>query len=253
MTAHVQGMSLCWAIGVLTVTSGCAVVPRSQLIACQRYNCDLQDKNQQLLAQHDQLQQRNGELAGLAGYPQERDQLGSSYQATIFGRSGPLPGDVQFKLGDFARRHPDFVEVDPRAGSSKFHSDVLFPSGEAELSPQAEPVLREFADILQDPAARALKIMVVGHTDTQRIAKDTTRTRHETNWHLSAHRAVAVTRFLQQAGVEPERMGVVGYGPHQPLALDSSPDSLARNRRVEIYVLAPDVPLIGQTGVPARY
>ena len=275
MTYRERGMGLCWTIGLVMLSAGCAVVPKSQLVACQRYNCDLQAKNQQIFAQIDELEQRNWDLADrgvevdqqmaeqegliaslqtrLAEYQQERDDLHASYQAVVGGGAGPLPTDVQFKLEDFARRYPGFVEVDSQAGISKFRSDVLFPSGEAELSAQAKQMLGEFAQIFQDPEAMKLKIMVVGHTDRQRIIKDSTRARHETNWHLSVHRSVAVTRFLQQTGIEPDRMGAVGYASYQPVDLSQTAESLARNRRVEIFVVAPHVPVVGRTDTLPQY
>ncbi|MEE2739452.1 MAG: OmpA family protein, partial [Planctomycetota bacterium] len=68
-----------------------------------------------------------------------------------------------------------------------------------------------------------------------------------TNWHLSAHRAISVQDFLQDSGVRASRMGVAGYGEHQPVEANSTNGSRQRNRRVEIYVLAPDAAVAGRS------
>jgi chemotaxis protein MotB len=249
-------------IGLVLSTTGC-VVPKSRLAACQAYNCELQRRNQQVCAQYETLRRQNQELANrtldsddlLSNYQKrmsefqgERDQMQNSYASLLDqGRSNPLPRDVRKKLEYFASRHPEFVEVDPDLGISKFKSDVLFPSGEAVLYPESEAVLREFASIFQEGSGKPLRIMVVGHTDRHPIKKDQTRSLHETNWHLSSHRAIAVEQYLEKAGIRPDRMGVVGYGPYQALDSGNSAGALAKNRRVEIFVLAPDTPVVGRT------
>ena len=263
------------SIALVLATTGC-LVPKSQLTACQAYNCELQRRNQQMYAQYDNLRRQNQELANrsldaqeklasqddllsnfqkrVSEFQGERDQMQSSYASLLDqGRANPLPRDVRKKLEYFASRHPKFVEVDPELGISKFNSDVLFPSGEAVLDPESEAVLREFASIFQEGSGKPLRIMIVGHTDRQPIKKDQTRALHETNWHLSAHRAVAVEQFLEKTGIKPDRMGVVGYGPYQPLDAGNATGSLAKNRRVEIFVLAPDTPIVGRTDYGKQY
>jgi len=119
--------------------------------------------------------------------------------------------------------------------------------GAAELSPEAKAVLEEFAAIFKTAAGSRFNLFIVGHTDDHPIVRPETRAKHPTNWHLSVHRAVAVQQFLEQVGIEPTRMGVAGYGEHQPLVPNDSEENRARNRRVEIFVLGPTVPAIGMT------
>ena len=272
MSRRLQRLLGWGSIGLVLTITGC-VGSRSRLAACQSYNCELQRRNQQICAQYENLRRQNQELANrsldaqdkltsqenqlsnfqkrVSEFQGERDQMQSSYASLLDqGRANPLPRDVRKKLEYFASRHPEFVEVDPDLGISKFKSDVLFPSGEAALYPESEAVLKEFASIFQEGSGKPLRIMIVGHTDRQPIKKDQTRALHETNWHLSVHRAVAVEQFLEKTGIKPDRMGVVGYGPYQPL--DAS-GSLAKNRRVEIYVLAPDSPIVGRSDYGKQY
>ncbi len=252
----------------LVASSGCGMVPRSQLVACQTYSCQLQRRNQEICAQLQNLRTQNQELANkaldaeeqLARYEkragewdEERNKLQSLYSSAVEGRGASLPRSVRYRLEDFAERYPEYVEVDAESGISKFKSNVLFGKGQAELLPDAQAVLSEFASIFQDPAGKSLRIMVVGHTDETPIVKSTTRQAHQTNWHLSAHRAIAVEEYLAAAGIEPRRIGIVGYGPYQPLSRGRQEKDLAQNRRVEIYVLAPDAPIVGRTDQAGTY
>jgi chemotaxis protein MotB len=139
------------------------------------------------------------------------------------------------------------LEYDPDTGSCKFDSDVLFDSGDARLKPDAQRLLKEFAELFRTADARDLRVMVVGHTDNRTVARRETRERFPDNWHLSTARALAVADFLQQAGVREDQVGVSGYGRHQPVSPNSTADDRQRNRRVEIFVLSPETPIVGWT------
>ncbi len=251
---------------------GCAMVPRAELDRCQAYTRQLYEQKNQLAAelsrvrqQTDQLnaqiiqlrQQLNEKQTLLARYEQrvqefdrERSEMEQMYRELLAGlhpQQPRLTPEVQRELEAFAIRHPDFVEVDPALGISKFKSDVLFPLGEAELSAEAEAVLREFAQIFLSEDGSEYNLFIVGHTDDRPIVRPETRAKHPTNWHLSVHRAAAVQQFLERAGIAPYRMGIAGYGEHQPIVPNDSEENRARNRRVEIFVLNPKTPVIGMT------
>ena len=111
---------------------------------------------------------------------------------------------------------------------------VLFDSGSDDLKPAGRDVLTSVAGVLAD-RVRTLQIQVAGHTDNQPVGR--TR-RFDSNWALSAARAVAVVRFLEQRGIEPDRMSALGFGEFQPIAPNTTPEGRARNRRIEIVLLA---------------
>jgi len=121
---------------------------------------------------------------------------------------------------------------------------VLFDSGEAQVKTDGESVLRKVAAFLTQHAA--LKVHVIGHTDNVPI-KAAARSRFPSNWELSSARANAAVRFLsEQGGVDPRRLGAVGYGEFRPIADNSTAEGRARNRRIAVVVLpeefgAPDV------------
>jgi len=131
---------------------------------------------------------------------------------------------------------------------------ILFDSGEADLKPDGAAVLRKVADILaQHPT---LKIHVIGHTDNVPIRAGA-RNRYQSNWELSTARATAAVRYLcEKAGVDPRRLGAVGYGEFRPVADNSTPEGRARNRRIAITILSEemagsDVPASETSSAPA--
>jgi chemotaxis protein MotB len=122
------------------------------------------------------------------------------------------------------RRTPNWLEIEIR-------TDILFPSGVATLSPSANSVLTNLGDILA-PFANPLR--VEGYTDDVPIDTNT----YPSNWELSAARAASVARLFSQHGVDPERLGIVGWGQYRPAADNESEDGRNKNRRVLVVVLS---------------
>lgn len=148
-----------------------------------------------------------------------------------------LPPELNEALRQFADLHSEVVEFNPQQGLLKWKSDLLFELGSDVVREQFVASIREFADIVKSPAAEEFGVVVVGHTDTTPIRKPETKAKHPTNWHLSAHRAIAVSRIFLNAGVPPERVGVMGYGEYQPIAPNDTAENKAKNRRVETYLV----------------
>lgn len=108
----------------------------------------------------------------------------------------------------------------------------FFDSGSANLKPDSIPTLRGLAEGLQQYANR---FRVEGHTDSQPIRSPQFRS----NWELSTARATNVIHFLvDSATFAPEALSAVGYGEFQPLVPNATPEQRAKNRRVDIVVLA---------------
>ena len=60
------------------------------------------------------------------------------------------------------------------------------------------------------------------------------------NLELSTARAVDVTRFLIEQGMDPKQVSAVGYGEFDPVVTNDSPEHKALNRRIEI-ALQPNI------------
>jgi outer membrane protein OmpA-like peptidoglycan-associated protein len=106
---------------------------------------------------------------------------------------------------------------------------VLFTSGKAELTPEAQQKLGLVADTLA-PQASSNDILVEGHTDSKGTP--------ESNQVLSESRARVVMDFLISRGVASNSITSVGIGQARPMADNSSAEGRANNRRVEIVVKA---------------
>jgi chemotaxis protein MotB len=77
---------------------------------------------------------------------------------------------------------------------------------------------------------------VAGHTDDVPLSQSA----FKDNWELSSARAVGVTRLLVEKGMPASSLVAAGFGPHDPIAANSSPNSRAKNRRIEI-ILEPNL------------
>ena len=116
---------------------------------------------------------------------------------------------------------------------------VMFDSGEADLKPSGDAVLLKVAAVLAQHLN--LKVHVIGHTDNVPI-RSGARNRFPSNWELSTARATAAVRFLtEKAGVDPRRLGAVGYGEFRPMADNSTSEGRARNRRIAITILSEEM------------
>ncbi len=106
-----------------------------------------------------------------------------------------------------------------------------FRPGRAELSPEAQRVMRDLAPVLR---ASPGPVRVEGHTDDVPIHNAT----FGSNWELSTARATEVLQFLvDQGGVPASRLSAAGYGEFHPLAPNTTPAARARNRRVDLIML----------------
>ncbi len=127
-------------------------------------------------------------------------------------------------------------------------SDVLFPSGSAELSADGKSNVAEVARLL---ARRGKEHMfqVEGHTDNVPIATAA----FPDNWHLGAARAITVTEFMVSQGFPRDHLSAATFGDTRPVANNGTDTGRAANRRIEI-VLLPDLADLGKghTTPPAR-
>ncbi len=122
------------------------------------------------------------------------------------------------------RRGRTFIEVE-------IQSDILFASGAAAPSAVATSTVRKLAAVLREsPNA----VRVEGYTDDRPIRT----AQFPSNWELSSARAAGVVHVLVDEGVGPQRLVVIGYGEHQPVADNATAAGRNANRRVLLVILA---------------
>ena len=116
-----------------------------------------------------------------------------------------------------------------------FESEVLFDTGQAGLNPAGRTELDKLASAVSDlereiPPEIPWIMRVDGHTDKRPVSGG----RFQSNWELSASRAIAVVQYLVTKGVSPDRLAAAGFGEFQPIDKGDTDDALRRNRRIEL-------------------
>jgi chemotaxis protein MotB len=111
---------------------------------------------------------------------------------------------------------------------------LFFDSGRATLKDTGKQVLQKVAESLKGYEDKAIRI--VGHTDNVPISGGLQKV-FPSNWELSAARATTVVRFLQDAGIAPERLVATGRAEYAPVAPNDSAEGRQKNRRIEITLI----------------
>lgn len=120
--------------------------------------------------------------------------------------------------------------------------DILFETGQAEISERGKEILvslaHAFEDMLQvEEISEYLYIILIeGHTD--RVPYD--------NWTLSTQRAVAVVKYMLE--VNPvlahqdmaKYFAATGYSEYKPVVEGTDAESLSKNRRISFQIILDD-------------
>jgi chemotaxis protein MotB len=140
--------------------------------------------------------------------------------------------ELENSLGDEIRKHQVNLRVVPDGLVVSLSEVGFFNTGEAQLLPEAEPVLTHIAQVL---AEGGFQIRVEGHTDNVPIHN----AHYDSNWELSTARATSVVvMMVQKCGFEPNHLSVAGYAQYHPLEGNDSDEGRRKNRRVDLVIVA---------------
>ncbi|MBA3500956.1 MAG: OmpA family protein, partial [Deltaproteobacteria bacterium] len=169
---------------------------------------------------------------------------------------------LQAKLAEVVGKYGEVTTADG-AVRLELVDQILFPTGEADLTDNGKQVLSKVGAALKDIDKQ---VWVQGHTDDQPIfvrkpkpkapepkpvkgakpAKGAKPVKPElpkpeapdallpfiTNWELSAARSLTVVHYLQdEAKIDPTRLAAVAFGQYRPVSKTKS-----KNRRIEIVL-----------------
>lgn len=116
----------------------------------------------------------------------------------------------------------------------RFKESVLFDTGQAEIKIEAIDILNTIADVFSSYDDAIERIRVDGHADSRPINTHV----YPTNWDLSAKRAVNVVRyFSEEKYLKPSKLSASAYGEFHPIDSNSTKEGMAKNRRVEIFII----------------
>jgi len=112
--------------------------------------------------------------------------------------------------------------------------DELFASASSSIVDDYQPLMLRIADAIRKVKGQ---VRITGHSDNRPIAT----LRFPSNWALSQTRAEQVLQILAAKTGQPERFSAEGRSDTEPLASNATAEGRAKNRRVEITVLAEGV------------
>jgi chemotaxis protein MotB len=222
-------------IATALIASGC--VSKGEFEKMQAERDGLEQKVRELESQKGSLEQQKAALEGQQGnlrselvtLEKERAQLQMANQQTKSRYDGLVRElDQEVKKGQLqVRQYKDMLTVEVA-------EQLFFDSGRAALKESGKALLKKVGDALKGYDDKIIR--VVGHTDNVPIGKSM-QSQFPTNWDLSAARATTVVRFLEGAGVPPERLLASGRGEYSPVASNDDPDGRRKNRRIEITLV----------------
>ncbi|WP_238902570.1 OmpA family protein [Clostridium sp. YIM B02506] len=124
------------------------------------------------------------------------------------------------------------IKNDARGVIIQLKDSILFDSGKADLIPQSKEVLDKISSLM---ATMDNNFIIEGHTDNIPI----NTYKFSDNWELSSDRATSVIRYFTQAkGLDSTKFQSAGYGEFRPLVDNSTEENRAKNRRVNILIVA---------------
>ncbi len=179
-------------------------------------------------------------------YSQVMQALGGAFgaPAALDGSQAALPGQLAMSekenisnkirgaLYEDLKANLITVSQDARGVVVHLAEELLFASGSAELKSSSSGSLDLLASVLK---TLPNEIRVEGHTDNVPI----NTAMFPSNWHLSVARAMNTADYVMaKRGLEPGKISVGGYSEYKPLEPNTSAESRAKNRRVDIVILS---------------
>jgi len=200
----------------------------------------------QLALLNQQMAEVRQQLADLSEALEISEQKDKDRQAKIANLGKRLNSALASKVHQLAKYRSEFFgrlrdvlegrsDIQTVGDRFVFQSEVLFPSGSAEIAKDGQVQLSQFAEALKEIASKMPKeidwvLRVDGHTDRRPIKT----TQFPSNWELSAARAISVVKFLKAKGLPSKRLAAAGFASFFPLDRRSDEIAYRRNRRIEM-------------------
>jgi len=167
---------------------------------------------------------------------------------------------------------PDYED-----GVLRLPQDVLFDSGDGELSATGEEAVDVLAHALakwvpcytshwtwacedqtfRNDGAKLSAVFIEGHTDNKRVVNTETVEKYGDNWGLSSARAISAFKRLvskepvasdkpalrQLTNDEGEKLlSISGYADNRPADTNNTPEGREKNRRIDVrFIFTPDI------------
>ena len=145
---------------------------------------------------------------------------------------------MYYQVSKFVKEHEleaavEIIETE-QGVAIQVRESILFETSKSTLREDSKEVLASIAELL---SSIDNTIVVEGHTDNRPIST----AEFPSNWELSVDRAVNVVKyFVENTGIDPKRLSATGYGEHHPVVPNDTEENMAKNRRVNILIIADD-------------
>ena len=138
---------------------------------------------------------------------------------------------IENSMQKFIKRGQIAVRGNEKWLEVEINTSILFVSGSSELSQPATDILSNLVESFRDTNN---PIYVSGYTDDLPI----NTIKFPSNWELSAARAASVVRLFADAGIDPSRLGAIGFGAYRPAVVNFNEVDRQKNRRVIIRMIS---------------
>lgn len=146
---------------------------------------------------------------------------------SLLGLTGCVTQGARPIIGDPTAELEGSVRTD-RGIMVTFFNEVLFKVDSTRILPSGREAIEKVGTYLKAHPEEV--VLIEGHTDDSGAA--------DYNAVLSKRRAETVRKALILEDIEPSRITSRGYGESRPIADNDTPEGRAKNRRVEITIMA---------------
>lgn len=211
-----------WQALVISLTGGTGILDRGSTIdgedaGAGTYNINIDDV---MLRRSDNDKNTNDQNINVSN--DNVDNFVKLYQEIeFFMKEKEIPAEVEI-----SEEHTEIL--------IRFKDSILFDTGKADIKPEALKILDWIAMVLKTYEKDIDQVRVEGHADSRPINTYL----YPTNWELSSKRAINVVRYFhEEKGIEPSKLSAAAYGPYHPIDSNDTEEGMARNRRVEFYIV----------------
>jgi chemotaxis protein MotB len=203
-----------------------------------------------------------------------RDQLDGTAarmaQALLDGMYNSRKDLIDGILGDLTKGGMENASPDYEDGVLRLPQDVLFDSGEGQLSFSGEEAVDLLAEALRkwvpcytvahawaceeqgvpENAAKLSAVFIEGHTDNKPVVNEETVRKYRDNWGLSSARAISAFNRLVSRKPELQTymnsegqrlLSISGYADNRQAADNWTPEGREKNRRIDVrFIFAPN-------------
>jgi outer membrane protein OmpA-like peptidoglycan-associated protein len=168
--------------------------------------------------------------AGIAKLAGKNTIVGAIIGAAVGGVAGAAIGHYMDKQAAEIERDIQGAKVERIGEGIKitFESGILFDVNSSTLKPEAMDNISKLVTVLNKYPDTDIRIE--GHTDN--TGDD------QYNQELSMKRAESVSNYTKIKGIKGDRITTIGYGETQPVESNETAEGRAKNRRVDIAIMA---------------